>query len=190
MSKKSDYLKKLCVCALLAALFVPLEALASNFGIIAFLDKYQIPISCFPLILASVMYGIGWGTSTAVVGSLLSQIVILNTNPDANAATIPIWMLPTIIYALLVAILYKVFRKSSKPYILAIEFFISSVVLSVLNIVALYLDSVIVGWPYEFLKNFFGVFVSLKLVGGLIFAVIFALIVPPIIKKLKAVLKF
>ena len=190
MSKKSDYLKKLCVCALLAALFVPLEWLASNFGVVAFLDKYQIPISCFPLILASVMFGIGWGTGTAIVGSFLSQLVILNTNSGASAVTIPIWMAPTIIYALLVAILYKVFRKSNKPYILAIEFFISSVVLSVLNIVALYLDSVIVGWPYEFLKNFFGVFVSLKLVGGLIFAVIFALIVPPIIKKLKAVLKF
>lgn len=190
MSKNKNYVQKICVCSLLAALFVPLEFLASEFGIITFLDKYQIPISCFPLILASVLYGIGWGTATATVGSLISQIIIVNTNTSANAATIPIWMAPTIIYALLVAVLYKAFRKSDNNILLAIQFFISSLVLSTLNIVALYLDSLISGWPYKFIENFFGFFVSLKIIGGLIFAVIFAVIVPPIIKKLKKVLKF
>ncbi len=190
MSKKSVYVKKICVCALLAALYVPLEWLASEFGVIALLDKYQIPISCFPLILASVMFGIGWGTATAAVGSFISQIIIVNTNAGASAVTIPIWMAPTVIYATVVAALYLLFRKSNNQVLLGIQLFISSLVLSSLNIVALYLDSIIVGWPYDFIKNFFGLFVSLKIAGGLIFAVIFAIIIPPIIKKLKKILKF
>ena len=101
MSKNKNYVLKICVCSLLAALYVPLELLASKFGVIALLNNYQIPVSCFPLILASILYGIGWGTATATVGSLISQIIIVNTDAYANAATIPIWMAPTIIYALL-----------------------------------------------------------------------------------------
>jgi len=190
MSKNKNFVTKICVCALLAALYVPLEWLASEFGVIALLDKYQIPISCFPLILASVMFGMIWGTATAVVGSFISQLIIVSSNAGASFATIPIWMAPTIIYAFLVAFLYWIFKKSNNPILLGVQFFISSLVLSTLNIIALYLDSIIVGWPYDFIKNFFGFFVSLKIIGGLIFAVIFAVIVPPIIKKLKKVLKF
>lgn len=190
MSKNKSYVTKICVCALLAALYVPLEWLASEFGVITMLDKYQIPVSCFPLVLASVMFGILWGGATALVGSFISQLIIVSSNAGASYATIPIWMAPTIIYAILVAVLYKVFHKSNNNILLGIEFFISSLVLSSLNIVALYLDSVIVGWPYDFIKGIFGFFVSLKVIGGLIFAIIFAIIVPPIIKKLKKVLKF
>lgn len=190
MSKNKTYVTKICICALLAALYVPLEWLASEFGVIALLDKYQIPISCFPLILASIMFGIGWGTATATVGSLISQLIIIGTNAGASAVTIPIWMAPTIIYAFLVAFLYQLFKNSDNRILLGVQFFISSLVLSSLNIIALYLDSIIVGWPYDFIKSFFGLFVSLKIIGGLLFAIIFAIIVPPIIKKLKSILKF
>lgn len=184
MSNKKN-LKSLCVCSVLAALFIPLEWLASNFGKIAFLDNYQIPISCFPLILASVMYGIGWGTATAFVGAFLSQIIMFGLGWSSL-----LWMAPTVIYAFLVALLYKVFRKSDKFYFIAIQFFISSLVLSGLNIITLYIDSLIVGYPYDFLEKFFKIIASLKIVGGLIFAVIFAIIVPPVINKIKKVLKF
>ena len=190
MSKNKNYVTKICACALLAALYVPLEWLASEFGVIALLDKYQIPISCFPLILASVMFGVLWGGATALVGSFISQLIIVGSNAGASYATIPIWMAPTIIYALLVALLYKAFKKNNNSILLGAEFFISSLVLSALNIVAMYLDSIIVVWPYDFIKGIFGFFVSLKVIGGLLFAVIFAIIVPPIIKKLKKVLKF
>ncbi len=181
---KQNYVKKVCVCALLAALFVPLEWLASNFGKVAFLDSYQIPISCFPLILASVLFGIKWGTATAVVGSFVSQLAM---GYGISWSTF-LWMLPTIIYALCVALLYKAFRQSNKTHILIIEFFISSVLLSVLNIGASYLSNWITGG--KAVANLIAIFASLKLVGGIAFAVIFAVIVPPLIKKLKSVLKF
>ena len=66
---KNNYVKKVCICAVMAALFVPLEMLAANFGKIAFLDNYQIPISCFPLIISSVMFGVSWGGATALVAA-------------------------------------------------------------------------------------------------------------------------
>ena len=135
------------------------------------------------------MFGIVWGTATATVGSFISQLIIINSNAGASFATIPIWMAPTIIYAFLVALFYQIFKKNDNRILLGIQFFISSLLLSILNIIALYFDSIIVGWPYDFIKSFFGFFVSLKIAGGLIFAIIFAVIVPPIIKKLKKIIK-
>ncbi len=186
---KKNYIKKLCVCAMLAALYVPLEWLASSFGKIAFLDSYQIPISCFPLILASLLFGIKWGTATAVVASFVSQLVISASSNSGIGITSVIWMVPTIIYALFVAILYKVFKKSEKFYILGIELFVSSLILSFLNVIALYLDSIIVGYPYDFISGIFKIILSLKIIGGIAFALIFALISPPIIRKIRKVIK-
>ena len=182
---KKDYLKKLCICALMAALFVPLELLASNFGKIAFLDNYQIPISCFPLILISVMFGVRWGAVTAIVGSFVSQ---LSMGYGINWSTF-LWMIPTIVYAILVALLYKAFRKSNKRYFLAIQFFISSIVLSLLNIGVLYVDSLIYGYPYNFLNGIFKFIISLKIIGGISFAWIFALVTPTIINSIRKIIK-
>lgn len=181
MSK--NHLKKLCICSLLAALFVALEWIAATFGKIAFLDNYQIPISCFPLILASVMFGLGWGTLTAVVGSFVSQIGF-----GIGWGTL-LWMAPTVIYAIVVALLYSAFRKSDKTYLLAIEFFLSSIILSALNTVAMYINNLIYGIPYDLLNKIFKIIVSLKLVGAIVFAIIFAIITPPLIKKLKKIIK-
>lgn len=180
---KKDYLKKLCICAMMAALFVPLEFLASNFGKIAFLDNYQIPISCFPLILASVMFGVRWGAATAIVGSFVSQLAM---GYGINWSTL-LWMIPTIVYSILVALLYKAFRKSDKLPFLFINLFISAVVLSALNIGAMYLSSWITGG--KAVANLIAIFASLKLFGGIVFAIIFALITPAIIKKIRKIIK-
>lgn len=182
---KKNYIKKLCICAILAALYVPLEWLASTFGKIAFLDNYQIPISCFPLILASIIFGVRWGVATATVGAFVSQIAM---GYGISWSTF-IWMIPTVIYALIVALLYKAFRKSDKRYFLAIELFISSIALSLLNIGALYIDSLVFGYPYDFLAGIFKFAISLKIIGGIGFAWIFAAISPPIIKKIRKVIK-
>lgn len=181
MSK--NYLKKLCICSVLAALYVALEWIASSFGKIAFLDNYQIPISCFPLILASLMFGVGWGTLTAVVGSFVSQLAF-----GIGWGTL-LWMAPTILYTLSVALLYIAFKRSNKTPLLAIEFFISSIILSCLNTIAMYINNLIYGIPYDLLNKIFKVIISLKLAGAVIFAIIFALITPIIIKRIKKLIK-
>lgn len=180
---KKNYVKKICICAMMAALFVPLELLASNFGKIVFLDNYQIPISCFPLILASIMFGVPWGAATAVIGSFLSQLAM---GYGINWSTI-LWMLPTIVYGILVALLYKAFSKSDKFPALFINFFTSAVVLSTLNIGVNYISNYISGG--KAVANFIAIFASLKIIGGIVFAIIFALIMPIIVKQMKRLIK-
>lgn len=175
--------KKLCICSILAALFVALELVASTFGKIAFLDNYQVPISCFPLILSSVMFGFGWGTLTAVVGSFISQLAF-----GIGWGTL-LWMAPTVIYSISVSLLFMAFRKSEKTYILAFEFFISSIILSCLNTIAMYINNLIYGIPYDLLNKFLKIIISLKIVGAVIFAIVFAIITPPLIKKFKKIVR-
>lgn len=180
---KNNYVKKVCICAVMAALFVPLEMLAANFGKIAFLDNYQIPISCFPLIIASVMFGVSWGGATALVAAFVSQLAM---GYGINWSTV-IWIIPTVVYALTVALLHKVLGKKDSFPLFALELFISAVVLSTLNIGASYLSNYITGG--KAVANLIAIFASLKLVGGIAFAVIFAVITPPIIKRIQKTVK-
>ena len=188
---KKNYVKKLCLSAIFAALFVALELLSANLGKLVFLDNYQIPIGCFPLILASVMLGPIWGTATGMVGAFVSQLAF-----GLSWSTV-VWMIPTVCYSLSVSLLFLLFKKSYEPYIFGMELLFSSLLLSCLNLVAKYVDINVLmvnyGFPFgtnKLYDSLWGVFISLKLVGALVFAIIFAFTVPPIIKKLKKVLKF
>lgn len=188
---KKNSFKKLCVSAVLAALFVALELLAANIGNIVFLGNYQIPISCFPLILASIMFGTTWGTAVGLIGSFLSQLYY-----GLSWSTL-VWMLPTICYSYIVAFLFLLFKKSYHPFVLGIEFLLSSLVLSALNLLAMFIDINILAVNYGFsfggsdlINSFLGVFLSVKLIGALIFSIIFAIIVPPIVKRMKKIIKY
>ena len=186
---KKNYVKKLCISAILAALFVALELLSANFGKLVFLDDYQIPISCFPLILASIMLGPAWGTATAIVGSFISQLSF-----GLSWSTV-VWMIPTVCYSLSVALLFLLFKKSYKPYIFGVELLFSSLLLSCLNLIAKYVDInvLMVNYGYPFGTNklydsLWAVFITLKLIGAIAFAIIFMIIIPPLVKKLKKIL--
>ncbi len=182
MSKNKNYLKSLCVCSVLAALFVALEWLAAYTGKIFFADAYQLPISCFPLIVASIMFGPFWGTMTGIVGSFISQLML----PYPISLSTVLWMIPTICYSLSVALLYLAFKKSNKTYLLSIELVISSLILSFMNVLINYFNNYILDLSNALLK----LFLPVKLISAIVSAIIFALIVPPIIKKLKTVFKF
>lgn len=174
---KKNNVKSLCIASVLAALYVALELIAMYTGILAFGNSYQIPISCFPLILASVMLGPVWGTAVGVVGSFLSQML----SPYGISWSSFIWMIPTIAYSLAVALLFIAFKKSYKTPVLAAEFIISSLLLSFLNLAANYSYNILADFSNILLK----LFVPVKLVLAIIFAIVFAIVAPPIIKKLR-----
>lgn len=178
---KKNYVKKLCLASVFASLYVALELVAMYTGVLAFGDNFQIPISCFPLILASVLLGPVWGTGVGIVGSFLSQML----SPYGISWSSIIWMIPTIMYSLIIALLFLAFKKSYKSYILAIEFAIGSLSLSLLNIAANYSYNFFADFSNIFLKFF----IPLKLIFGIAFAIIFAIIAPPIVKKLKTFIK-
>ena len=177
MSKNKKQLKSLCVCSVLAALYVALEWIAAYTGKVFFADSYQPPISCFPLIVASMSFGIFWGTMTGLVGSFISQLMLPY---PINISTI-LWMIPTVCYSLSVALLFLIFKKSQKPVILSAELIISSLVLSFMNVIISYLNNYILDLSNALLA----LFLPVKIISAVISAIVFAIIVPPIIKKLK-----
>lgn len=181
MSNKTKNLHKLCICAVLAAMYVALEVLSMQIGKLAFMDNYQLPLGCFPLIIASVMFGPLWGTATGVVGSFLSQVV----GGYGITWSSLLWMMPTIAYSLVVAVLYLLFKKSDKTYILAIELTISSLILSFSNTAAMFLQNYITNLSNALLQ----IFLPFKLIMAIVFAVIFALLAPQVIKRIKKIIK-
>ncbi|MBQ6847866.1 MAG: ECF transporter S component [Clostridia bacterium] len=174
---KKANVKILCVSSVLAALYVALELLAMYSGILTFGDNYQIPISCFPLILASVTLGPIWGTAVGIVGSFLSQML----SPYGIGWSSVIWMIPTILYSLAVALLFLAFKKNCKRVVLSVQFIISSLLLSFLNIAANYSFNILADFSNVLLK----LFLPVKIVFAVVFAIVFAIVTPPVIKKLK-----
>lgn len=179
MSKNNKQLKSLCVCSVLAALYVALELIASYTGKIFFADSYQLPISCFPLIIASVMFGVFWGGMTGLVGSFISQLLL----PFPISISTVLWMIPTVCYSISVAVLYLLFKNSRKPYIaLSVELIISSLLLSFLNVIISYVNNYILDLSNALLA----LFLPVKIISAVISAIVFAIIVPPTVKKLKS----
>lgn len=178
---KTKKLHKMSICAVLAAMYVALEILSMQFGKLAFMDNYQLPLGCFPLIIASVMFGPVWGTATGIVGSFLSQVV----GGYGITWSSLLWMMPTILYSLVVALLYLAFRKSDKTYLLAVEFVISSLCLSLANTAAMFLQNYITNLSNALLQ----LFLPFKLLMAIVFAVIFAVTAPPVITRIKKIIK-
>lgn len=176
----SKKIKSLCVCAVLSALYVALEIIATYMSELFFGGSFQIPISCFPLILASVMFGPVWGTATGIVGSFLSQLL----SPYGLDWSTVLWMIPTILYSLVIAILFISFKKNENRVILGIEFLISQLILSASNVLVNFYFNYVQNLSNALLK----IFLPVKLGMGIVFAIIFAFIVPPIISKIKKIL--
>ena len=169
-------IKKLCGSAVMAALFVALEYLSATLGKMLFSDSYQLPLGCFPLLLAAVLYGPLWASGAAFVGAFLSQVITYGVDWSTL-----LWILPTVIYTLSAALLYIAFRRNNNRLLLGAEFFVCSIILSVLNVAVNYIFNYVQNLSNALLK----VFLPIKLGFGLVFAFVFAVIVPPIVNRIR-----
>ena len=82
---------------------------------------------------------------------------------------------------ILMGYLFRAFKKSTKPSIIAIETCISSLVVTLLNTGALLLDNMMYGYT-----TYYAIFVAfpMRLVAGILTALVFSLMLPTILNSL------
>ena len=140
----------------------------------------KLSISGLPIIIISSFFGPLWGAATGFVGAFLGQLITYGFG-----ATTLIWVLPAVARGLVFGLLFKAFKKSLKPYILCIETVISALVVTAVNSIVMYIDSVV----YAYTSVILGVALINRIIAAVITSIIFALILPPILKVLKKIIK-
>lgn len=178
-NNKQKNIKILSLSAMMAAIYVALDLLAvavsSPFG-----GTMKISVSGLPVIIISVLFGPVWGMATGFVGAFIGQLVTYGMT-----ATTFLWVLPATVRGLSMGLLFIAFKRSTKPYILVISTVISSMLVTAINTVSLYVDSKVYGYP----AVIFGISLVNRIVIAIITAVVFAFVVPPIIKVIKKAVK-
>ena len=101
--------------------------------------------------------------------------------PVGIEPTTILWVIPAVVRGILMGYLFRAFKKSTKPSIIAIETCISSLVVTLLNTGALLLDNMMYGYT-----TYYAIFVAIpmRLVAGILTALVFSLMLPTILNSL------
>ena len=163
--------------AVLVAMYVVLNSVAIR------TMGFKFTLDAFPIIVGAVMFGPLHGCLIAFLGSGIYQLFF---SGYGITPTTLLWMLPVIIRGLIVGLYSR--KRGYEPPVggLIVITVIAGVLTTALNTLALYTDSII--YNYYSYELVFGMLIP-KFVISIILAVIFALIVPTLVRKIRKNIK-
>ena len=160
--------KQLAINAMLAAMCAVLGYISLDLG------NFKFTFESFPVLLAALMFGPVSGMAVAAVGTFIYQLLKWGL-----MSTTILWILPYVIFALVVGLLYK--KDMSKPKFFALIIG-SGILLTLLNTLGIYIDSKV--WDYYTFAYVFGSFFT-RLIVSIVKSAVFAMILPGIMKAVK-----
>ena len=177
---KSEKLKLMCLSAVMAALYVGLDFLSESASAV-FGGSMKISLSGLPVIIVAIVAGPLWGAVTGFIGEFVIQLWLYGLTP-----TTLLWVLPAVARGLLMGWLFRAFKKNTHPAILTVETVISSVAVTILNTIGILIDQTIYGYS-SYIATFAKI--PMRVLTGALSAIIFALILPIILRPLKKYIK-
>ena len=174
-AKSSNNIKMICLTGVMAALYVCLDFLAVSVSA-PFGNNLKISVSGLPVIIVAIFYGPWWGAATGFIGAFIGQLISYGIGP-----TTLLWVLPAVARGITMGYLFRAFKRSTKPSILAIQTCISSLVVTLLNTGALLIDQMMYGY-----SSYYAIFVAIpmRIIAGILTALVFSLMLPTIINSL------
>ena len=166
--------KRLVTDAMLIAMYVVISlTLTINLG------DMKITLDSLPIIVGAMLFGPFDGMMIGLLGSFINQLISYGFSP-----TTILWVIPAAMRGLLIGAYAK---KKNFNLTLAETVFITvstAIITTVLNTVAMYLDSKIFGYfTYAYV---FGKIIP-RFISGIIIAVIYGFIMPKLIKPLRKI---
>ena len=171
-SKERLTVRKLVMIAMLTAVYVVLCLV----GTIR-LWWMNISVASLPLIISAMLFGPLGGLLVGLLGSFLEQLLTYGL-----MATTVLWLVPNTVRGLLLGLYMKKkgYHLSRAQLVGAIT--AAALVVTALNTVVMYLDSVIQGY-YSYAYVFGGL--TLRVILGIATAVIMSFVAPPVVKLLE-----
>ena len=153
--------KRLVTVAVLIALYTVLSLFSANLGLI------KLTFESFPVLVASLMFGWVDGLLVGAVGGLLNQMLTYGFT-----VTTLMWILPNAVRGLLVGLYAKkhgldLTMKQTAGIVLA-----TSLLVTALNTVALYIDSQIFHYPISLTVGA----IALRFLSSVVMAAIYTLV--------------
>lgn len=165
--------RRFTTLAMLIAINVVLCALAP-----LKLGNFKFTFEAFPILVAGIVMGPIDGLIVGTLGSTIYQIFL---SGYGLMPTTPLWILPHAISGLTVGLYANRnnYRLDNKQLIFISV--LSSLIVTVLNTVAIYIDSKVYGY-YSFAYVFGSIII--KIITGIILAIIYSLIISKLIKSI------
>lgn len=171
-------IRRIAINAVLAAMFVVLSMFTIKVG-----GNYQFSLDAFPIIVGAALFGPADGALIGFVGSLIEQLCF---SGYGITVTTPLWMLPAVVRGLVIGLYSRHCHYELNEWRLMLITIVSAIMVTLLNTLALYVDSRIFGYySYTFV---FGLLVP-KFIAGVILSVVFALIIPTLLRHIKKNIK-
>ncbi len=139
---KQSFITNICISGMMAALYIVMEIFLKEISLVLFVKSYELPLSALPIMLAAVLAGPLYGAGAGLVGELICQAV----SEYGIGVTTPLWVLPVATRGLLMGLILLAFKSNTKPLPLVVASAVSSVAATVLNTLALLIDSKINGY--------------------------------------------
>lgn len=171
----NNKVKKLALSAIMAALCVALEFATT--GLNAVFPNFKLPIAMIPTVIAAVVCGPFWGAATGLIGAFIPQMVMYGLTP-----TTPLWIAPAVIRGIIMGWLFIAFHRSMNRGVLSFEIIVSSLAVTAVNTLAMYVDSKLYHY-YSYAYVFGGIIP--RIIISVIASVILALFMPPIVTLMK-----
>ena len=164
-------IKKMTLEAMFAAIYVVLSFMTIRLG------NVSITLASLPIILMAVLFGPLPAAASCLIGEAILQFVMYGFSP-----TTPIWMFGPVLRPLFIGLMAKLVGNiEKKPVIFLTTIVIASILTTAGNTLALWLDSLIVGYPYEFVV----VETLIRLGVGVLTALLLGLAAMPCIRALR-----
>jgi len=165
--------KRLAVDAMLAAMFFVLSLFSIN------LPGMKITLDSLPILVAAALLGPLDGLAVGLVGSFLNQMITYGFT-----ATTLLWILPAGLRGLLVGLYAKRLGFSMSLRQTVLITVATALFVTALNTLLLYIDS----WVYSYSYVAALPTLVLRIIAGVITAVVFSLLLPSILSALRRIL--
>ncbi len=165
--------RRLALDAMLAAMYVVLSLFSIS------LPGMKITLDSLPILIAAALLGPVDGLAVGLIGSFINQMITYGFT-----ATTLLWIIPAGLRGLLVG-LYAKGRGFSMSLRQTVFITVATALLvTALNTLLLYVDS----WVYSYSYVAALPTLALRVVAGVITAVVFSLLLPPILSALRRLL--
>lgn len=162
--------KRLALDAMLAAMFVVLSLFSIN------LPGMKITLDSLPILIGAALLGPLDGLAVSLIGSFLNQMITYGFS-----ATTVLWILPAGLRGLLVGLYAKHHGFSMNAAQCVFITVSTALLVTALNTLFLYVDS----WVYSYSYVAALPTLLLRIAAGVITAVLFSLLLPPLLGTLR-----
>ena len=172
---KKKLILRIAICAVLSALYFIFDLISIKAG------PFKISVSGLPIIIVAIIYGPVDAMIVGFTGAFLGQMVSYGFTP-----TTILWCIPAMARGLFVGLCTKKLTPKDEPIKLIIIIVISSLMVTTLNTIVMYIDSKI--YDYYSYAYIFGALFT-RYVTGIITAIIYSVLTPVIYEPVSKILR-